>query len=150
MYRAAIVDVAKSWVGTPFSHQQRLKGAGADCNGLVLGVGIETDTLEFTVARWAPFKGYRPMPKPKQLVRFCNTFLVPSHVAAADIAPIASIALIAWRKDLTLHFAIRSTLRDGRASIIHADRNQGGVVEHALVDDWRRVIHSWWDFPGAE
>lgn len=150
MRREAILWEAKGWIGTPFSHHQCLKGVGVDCVGFINGVGMETETIDFTAARWAPFKGYHRIPKPKQLVRYCNTFLKPAGIAPSEVAPIGSVGLIAWRKDLTLHFAIRSTLRDGRASLIHADGNRGSVVEHALVDDWHRLIHSWWDFPGAE
>lgn len=149
MRRHDIVEVAKSWVGTPFSHHQRLKEVGADCVGFINGVGIETQAIDFTADRWAPFKGYRPLPRPKQVMRYCETFLARSEVACSELAPIASIGVIAWRKDLTLHFVIRSVLPDGRASVIHADRERG-VIEHALVDDWRRLIHSWWDFPGVE
>lgn len=36
--RAAIVAEARSWIGTPYRHQASLKGAGADCLGLVRGV----------------------------------------------------------------------------------------------------------------
>lgn len=34
-----IVDEARSWVGTPFRHQARIKGLGVDCVGLLVGVG---------------------------------------------------------------------------------------------------------------
>ena len=33
-----IVPEARSWVGTPFRHQGRLKGIGVDCVGFFLGV----------------------------------------------------------------------------------------------------------------
>lgn len=38
MKRAAIVEEARSWLGTPYRHQASLKGAGCDCLGLVRGV----------------------------------------------------------------------------------------------------------------
>lgn len=37
----AIVAAARCWIGTPYRHQARTKGAGCDCLGLVLGVWSE-------------------------------------------------------------------------------------------------------------
>lgn len=34
----AIVNAARSWLGTPYHHQAALKGVGCDCLGLVRGV----------------------------------------------------------------------------------------------------------------
>ncbi len=33
-----IVAQARTWLGTPFHHQARLKGKGCDCLGLIVGV----------------------------------------------------------------------------------------------------------------
>lgn len=39
--RAAIVDRARGWLGTPYVHQASAKGAGTDCLGLIRGVWRE-------------------------------------------------------------------------------------------------------------
>jgi cell wall-associated NlpC family hydrolase len=36
--RAAVIAEARSWIGTPFHHRQRVKGAGVDCGQLPLAV----------------------------------------------------------------------------------------------------------------
>lgn len=36
-----IVEAARGWIGTPYRHQARCKGAGCDCLGLLLGVWRE-------------------------------------------------------------------------------------------------------------
>ncbi|MCR9128825.1 MAG: NlpC/P60 family protein [Alphaproteobacteria bacterium] len=36
--RAAALDEARSWIGTPYRHQASVRGSGADCLGLVRGV----------------------------------------------------------------------------------------------------------------
>lgn len=36
--RKIILDEAESWIGTPYEHLQRCKGAGVDCGQLLLGV----------------------------------------------------------------------------------------------------------------
>jgi NlpC/P60 family putative phage cell wall peptidase len=33
-----IVEIARSWIGTPYVHQASLKGAGCDCLGLLRGI----------------------------------------------------------------------------------------------------------------
>lgn len=39
--RASLVSGAREWIGTPYVDQGRLKGAGCDCVGLVIGVREE-------------------------------------------------------------------------------------------------------------
>jgi cell wall-associated NlpC family hydrolase len=36
--RAAIVNEARSWIGTPYHLRSRIKGAGADCGSFLIGV----------------------------------------------------------------------------------------------------------------
>jgi len=35
------VAIARAWIGTPYVHQASVKGAGADCLGLLRGVWRE-------------------------------------------------------------------------------------------------------------
>lgn len=41
MDRGLVVEVARSWLGTPYRHQCALKGSGTDCLGLLRGVWSE-------------------------------------------------------------------------------------------------------------
>lgn len=41
MKRAAIIAVSRTWIGTPFVHQGRVKGLGCDCVGIPLCVAEE-------------------------------------------------------------------------------------------------------------
>lgn len=36
-----VVEIARSWIGTPYHHQASVKGVGCDCVGLVRGVWRE-------------------------------------------------------------------------------------------------------------
>jgi len=36
--RAAVVAEARSWIGTPYHHEARVKGVGVDCAQLLIGV----------------------------------------------------------------------------------------------------------------
>lgn len=38
--RQNVVDEALTWLGTPFHHEARVKGIGADCVGVVLGIAV--------------------------------------------------------------------------------------------------------------
>jgi cell wall-associated NlpC family hydrolase len=43
--RKAVVAEAMTWLGTPYAHRQRLKGAGVDCAGLPLEVYAATGLI---------------------------------------------------------------------------------------------------------
>lgn len=47
-----LIEITKSWVGTPYKHQHSTKGAGCDCLGLVRGVYRE-------------YHGYEPEKAPR-------------------------------------------------------------------------------------
>jgi NlpC/P60 family putative phage cell wall peptidase len=62
--RDLIIAEARTWIGTPFHHQGRVKGAGVDCIGLAIGVGKELGLVptEFN------YDGYRRTPYGRTLV----------------------------------------------------------------------------------
>ena len=60
--RAEIVAEARSWIGTPYRHQASLRGAGADCLGLIRGVyrvfcGPEKEPIAPYSPNWAEETG---------------------------------------------------------------------------------------------
>jgi NlpC/P60 family putative phage cell wall peptidase len=62
--RDLIIAEARTWIGTPFHHQGRVKGAGCDCIGLCIGVG---KVLGLVRAEF-DYTGYRRTPTGKTLV----------------------------------------------------------------------------------
>lgn len=44
--RDQVIQVARSWIGTPYKHMYRVKGAGCDCIGLIVGVHNELYTTQ--------------------------------------------------------------------------------------------------------
>lgn len=44
--RQRIVDAARGWVGTPYHHRARIKGAGVDCAQLLIGVFAEAGLID--------------------------------------------------------------------------------------------------------
>ena len=60
--RSAILDEARSWLGTPYQHQASAKDAGCDCLGLVRGVwralyGAEPEAAPAYTPDWAEREG---------------------------------------------------------------------------------------------
>lgn len=144
--RAAVVECARSWVETPFSHQGRVKGHRVDCVGLILGVGEELGLLSITPRQLRPFSGYARTPNPRMMGEGIRRFLSPNPTPRGDAPPDGSIGWLEWREDLPMHLAIIATYRD-RRTLIHAYQNAGKCVEHGFVAEWPGRIVSWWDFP---
>lgn len=60
--RSAVLDEARSWIGTPYQHQASAKSAGCDCLGLVRGVwralyGAEPEMTPAYTPDWAERQG---------------------------------------------------------------------------------------------
>lgn len=54
--RNAVISEARSWLGTPFHDNAKLKGAGTDCLGLLYGVYVDALKIvpEFEVPHYSP------------------------------------------------------------------------------------------------
>ncbi|MFX9112545.1 hypothetical protein ABTN46_19735, partial [Acinetobacter baumannii] len=65
-----IVDLARSWLGTPYRHQSSLRGVGCDCLGLVRGL-------------WRELYGREPEPVPPYRPDWAETGEVEALLVAA-------------------------------------------------------------------
>jgi NlpC/P60 family putative phage cell wall peptidase len=140
--RAAIIAEARTWIGTPYRHQASLKGAGADCLGLIRGVwrGIYGDEPELPgpyTPNWAEETASETL---RDAARRHLIEIDKREFRAGDVV------LIRMRDaGPAKHAAIMS----GQATIIHAyDRH--AVAENHLPDAWRRRIAYAFSFPGVE
>lgn len=129
-----IVAAARSWLGTPFHHQGRVKGVGVDCAGLVLGVAAE---LGIAIE---DRRGYGRRPDSDELQRLVRARL--AELALADARP-GDVFLAAI---------------DGRAQhlgfvtehgILHAYAPAHRVVEHRLDLAWAGRIVGAFRLPGV-
>jgi len=144
-----VVAAARSWISTPYVHQHRTKGVGADCVGLVIAAGLEANVLPtWTEEAWAPHRGYGRAPNPEHMGRAIRQFLEPLDLDPAQLAPPGSVAFIGWRRHLPMHLAIMA-IADDRPTMIHAFAGIGKVVEHGFVDPWPARVISWWRYPGV-
>jgi NlpC/P60 family putative phage cell wall peptidase len=143
--RQKVIEEARSWIGTPFHHQAKLKGYGCDCVGLILGVGA---TFGFTIEphRWEPFRNYARAPNPRKMTEAMNLFLNP---ISRDEVTIADVLFLEWRKDMPMHLAIVSE-DHGEPTLIHALMEMGKVIEHGSSSLWEERVTSCWRYPFLE
>lgn len=140
--RADIVAQARCWIGTPYVHQQSVRGAGCDCLGLVRGLwrevhGAEPEAVPPYSADWA-----EPQ-RDEALWRAARRHLVEKPVAAR--APGDAILFRMRTGSVAKHLGI--VARDAPVpSFIHAYTGHG-VVESPLSPPWARRIVACFAFP---
>jgi len=144
--RARILAEAAEWKGTAYRHQASLKGVGADCVGLIKGVGSALGILVIDPAAWVRYARYSRTPNPNIMGQGMTQFLVA--VEDGNQLP-GDIAWIQWREDIPMHLAILAHDHAGRPTLIHSASDFGRVVEHGFSQDWRDRVHSWWRYPGV-
>lgn len=140
--RADVVRVARSWIGTPYHHQASVRGAGADCLGLVRGIyrtiyGRDPEHPPAYTRDWAEASG-------------AETMLVSARRHLVEVEPSLAapgdIVVFRFRAGcVAKHAAILS----GPSSMIHAVERVG-VAEVALSGWWRRQIAGAFSLPGLE
>ena len=139
--RAAIVTVARRWIGTPYRHRASLERVGCDCLGLVRGV-------------WREFYGDEPESVPAYAPDWAEAGRVETLAAAADrhltAVPLVEarpgdVVLFRWRPDLPAkHAGILAT----PTRFVHA-YDGSAVVESPLGPWWRRRLAGAFVFPGV-
>lgn len=141
MDRFAVVLEARTWIGTPWKHQGRLKGVAVDCIGLVGGVAIALGLSG--AAEWAAnpnFHNYGRQPDPELLCKGCELLLDP-----IDVAEPGDVLVMRFVRE-PQHFALMS----GYAHVIHAYAQARKVVENRLDEKWQSRIVSAWRFRGID
>ncbi len=139
---SVVVDVARTWIGTPYVHQASVRGAGADCLGLVRGVwrtlvGSEPLDLPPYTADWSEPQGDEVMWREAQrhLRQVPDGSFLPGQVLLMRMREGA----------IAKHLGIVS--RGGaEPRFIHAYSGHG-VVESPLSRPWQRRVVAQFEFP---
>jgi len=131
-----IVACARSWLGTRFHHQGRLKKSeknkgGVDCLGLLIGVSAELN-LPFTEQDETSYSHSPDTQKLREKLAHSLQEIPTENIKAGDI-------LLLSIDDQPQHLAIVSDMADG-LGIIHAYAPARAVVEHSLDAWWREKI----------
>lgn len=123
--REQVVDEARSWVGTPYQHQARIKGIGVDCAGLLIGVaralGIVSPIFDVT--------GYTRRPDGWSLIETCEQHM--QAIERADMGP--GDAVVVRFDSEPQHFGLIAPYSHGGLSIIHAASKHNRVIETRLL-----------------
>jgi cell wall-associated NlpC family hydrolase len=118
--RADVAAAARTWIGTPWVHQQTLKGVGCDCAGLIRGVLIELGLRSGDLALWPgvqEFMGYGRVPDGHSIRRACDAYLEP---IGRDALQVGDIVLNGWRLMPPQHLGIIVDRRYDEWVLVHA------------------------------
>lgn len=138
--RSAVVREARTWLGTPFQHQGRLKGQGVDCLGVVSAVGralgvVDHDELD-----------YGASPRPRRMGEGLRRHLIEIPICAA--LP-GDVVWMAWRSE-PQHLGILTDIGILHAhSLVRDGAQEGRCVEHPLDAEWRGRIRAAFSYPGV-
>jgi len=132
--RKQIVDEARTWIGTPFQHQARVKGRGVDCIGVVQQVAQALSITKYDRS------DYGREPANGELQKALN-----EHLIKIDTLENGCILLMKFINE-PQHVAIYTD----KNTIIHAYANVGKCVEHRLDPKWERRIYSMYKYIGVE
>jgi len=138
--RQQVIEQARTWLGTPYHHQGRIKGIGVDCIGFIIGalmeVGISNlDRQEFQEYGRCP-------PRGKGMLKYFDelTISVGYNYKPADL-------LVFWINDTTKrpqHIAMATDY-----GIIHTHSSVGKVVENVLDEAWLAKFICAYQVPGV-
>lgn len=135
-----VIAEARSWIGTPYHHQQCAKGHGVDCARLVEGVGVALGLMP-PLAR--ELVRYSRLPNPIQMQRVLEIYM---HPISENEIVCGDVFWMCWRPGIPQHLGFLSDHHG--AGIIHAHGLSGAVVETALTDHLRNSIFGWWRYKG--
>ncbi len=129
-----VVEIARTWLGTPYHHAACVKGAGVDCLMLVCTVYEEAGLIPHIVPGYYPMDWHLHRSEELYLAgieQYCDRVegdILPGDIALYRFARCASHAAIvtAWPE------------------IIHAHRGEGVVLAHGLMGVLAERLDSVW------
>jgi len=137
--RSALLEEARSWIGTPYQHQASAKGAGCDCLGLVRGVwralyGAEPELTPAYTPDWAERQGAETLLQAAQ-----------RHLTEVVIAAPGDVVL--FRMDARSPIK-HAAILDQDDHIIHAYWGRA-VVRSRFAPWWRARAAAAFSFPSV-
>jgi hypothetical protein len=151
--RKQLITEARTWLGTPFAHQGRIKGQASDCVGMGLCVaqifGLQ-DKLGRPLDAKSGGLDYSAQPMSDLVLEGCKERLheiSPADMREGDVLCLRSGAA-------ACHTALVTRMYEGTPNeclgIIHAYSPAGRVVETVLNDRIRDRIAGAFQIPGVE
>jgi NlpC/P60 family putative phage cell wall peptidase len=139
--RTQVVECARSYSGTPWHHQARVKGlkGGVDCAGLIICVMRELELLDIEIPA-----NYSAHPD-GTLKPTCDRYLRP--IPVNDAMP-GDVLVFAF--DVEPHHLGIVAQANLQATVIHSFAEARRVVENAIDPVWRPRIRGAYAIPGVE
>lgn len=146
-----VVELAKEWIGTPYHHQESVKGAGTDCLGLMRGLwrelyGTEPEMPPPYTQTWGDYSGEETMLQAAE--RNLETVAM-----AQNRRFIPRPQLVHWEPGALLFFrrlpgsvAKHCAVLSGPERMIHAYSGVG--VRETSVGIWDKHVAGIFRFPG--
>lgn len=138
--RAQVVAEARTWLGTPWLHQHRVKGHGIDCIGLIICVardlGLSPPGTDYT--------GYGRRPD-GSLMSLCGQHMRPIERGAMQPGDVLVVAI----EHDPQHMGILGDYRHGGLSLIHAASKPGRVIETRLLFARNQQFRGVYALPGV-
>lgn len=131
-----IVDASRTWKGTRFQHQGRIKGAGVDCVNFVSEVAREAGVVGLEIPQ-----NYRPHEDGTIMLRLLREHMeMVDEMRPGDVIALCDEAV--REPSIPRHLAFVTEIRPQTTMIIEVGKEK--VVEHRLDAAWIRRIHSIW------
>jgi len=142
--RAQAIDVARTWLGTRWRHQQCSKGVGVDCIHFIAGVARELG-LPGAAAFFATpeYQNYGRMPDAAMLLGACDRLMERIPLGSEGLA---DVLVIQFDKH-PMHFAFVSEVAPRR--LLHAWLGARKVVEHGIDSKWQGRLLRAYHLPGV-
>ena len=133
----AIIAQARTWIGTPYHHQARLKGVGCDCLGLVVGVADELKMTNDNGQLLSSFDqtNYTRQPDGQLLTAKLQALLLEIPVSDMAVGDLALFKIEGNPQHMGL-----LTDYEGGLGLIHSYGPSKKVVEHRLDKKWEQRI----------
>lgn len=130
--RNAVVTEARTWLGTRWRHQARVKGQGVDCLQLVIALAMELQLVQpgFDWNAYPEYHGYGRAPDAPLLLSGCDRFM--DRIKKEDVLP-GDILVFKFINEAQ-HFAVVTEINP--IYILHAYAQIRKVVEHRLDEIW--------------
>lgn len=144
MKREHIVEIARSWLFTPYKHQATVKGAGCDCVGLLRGVFKELYGLDDDPEVVPPYR-----PDWYERTERDNLLLIAGrHLEEVSLEERRAGDVLCFRMRPGMS-AKHCAIMTGPNSMIHS-YSRKFVVEVTMGKVWEERLVAVFRFPGVE
>jgi NlpC/P60 family putative phage cell wall peptidase len=138
--RDDIVACARTYLGTPFQHQGRIRGLSLDCIGLPICVARDLGIMDLD----SLYRNYSPEPSDDTVLRECKKMLREKSIEQMKPGDVLCLKV-----PVPCHVAM-VTMLPPNIGMIHAYSPNDKVVEHDIDFHWRRRIAGVFSFPFLE